>query len=97
METTLAKCPECGQVSDSIKAYKLPNYFLFLFVYARWQEIRYICCPHCMRKHILMKCFTYNILAANFAWPILVLPWAIVLLVCSYTKGHSKVVLDMLE
>lgn len=91
------QCPECGQYSDSIKRYTLPNYVLFLFIYARWQEVEYTCCPNCMRKHILTKGFTYNILMANMIWPFTILPWMLIQLIRSFTKGHSKTVQKIIE
>ena len=90
-------CPECGCPSDSIKCYTLPDYLIFIGVYAMWREITYVCCPHCMRKHILIKGFTYTILAANGLWPFLILPWSLIQLCRSYTKGHSRKVLKMIE
>ena len=89
-------CPECGCPSDSIKSYALVDYLIFIGVFAIWREISYVCCPHCMRKHILIKHFTYNILAANMLWPFVVLPWALLQLCKSFTKGHSRDVLDMI-
>mgnify|MGYP003309843602 CR=1 len=93
----LVRCPECGRVSDSIKRYEMPHYFLCLYVFATWKNIEFTCCPHCMRKHILIKCFTYNILAANIVWPFYILPWGIILLIRSLTKGHSKEVQQIIE
>lgn len=74
------KCTELGCPSDSIKCYTLPDYLIFIGVYA-----------------ILMKGFTYNILVANVLWPILILPWSLIQLCRSYTKGHSRKVLKMME
>ena len=91
------RCPECGELSNSIKNYKLPNYIVFLLLGATGQTISYICCPHCMRKHILIKCFTYNILLANVLWPFLIVPWGIVQLIRSYTKGHSDSVMQIIQ
>ena len=70
---------------------------LFLYVYAATQNITFTCCPHCMRKHILVKCFTYNILAANITWPFVILPWGIIQLIKSFTKGHSKEVQKIID
>lgn len=85
----MIRCPECGQLTDSIKHFVLPHIWLFLWCYIRWQNIEYTCCPRCMRKHILIKGFTYNILSSNFLWPIIILPWSIIQLIRSYRKGHS--------
>lgn len=93
----LMECPECGKMTDSLKCFILPHYTLFLFCYAQWQNIKYICCPSCMRKHIGIKCFTYNIVAANFMWPFIVLPWGVTQLIRTGMKGHSTTVKKMIE
>lgn len=96
-ENILLPCPECGQLSDSLKCFTLPNYALFLGIYAQWQNIQYICCPSCMRKHIGIKCFTYNILLANLLWPVFILPWGVTQLIRSGQKGHTTTVKNMLN
>ena len=88
----LIPCPECGRLSDSLKCFILPNYAVFVGIYAQWQSIQYICCPSCMRKHIAIKCFTYNIVLANLMWPIFILPWGITQLIRSCQHGHTKTV-----
>ena len=65
------------------------SYIVVLVCFISWQNIRYVCCPHCMRKHIFIKGFTYNILLSNFLWPFIILPWSIIQLIRSYNKGHS--------
>ena len=90
----LILCPECGMPSDSIKQYELPDFWLFLWVFLYHRNIIYTCCPSCMRKHIFIKGFTYNIITANLVW-VLLFPWMIVQLIRSTTKGHSEAVLDM--
>lgn len=49
-----------------------------------------------MRKKILIKYFTYNIIIGNFVWLILGLPMGIIKLINSYTKGHSDSVRKIL-
>lgn len=93
----LLPCPECGQLSDSLKCFTLPNYALFLGIYAQWQNVQYICCPSCMRKHIGIKCFTYNILLANLLWPVFILPWGVTQMIRSGQKGHTTTVKNMLN
>lgn len=83
-------CPKCGRVSDSIKCYSVPNYLVFLGVYAAYEFKKEVCCPACMRKRILIKYFTYNIIIGNFLWLMLGLPMGIWKLCSSFTKGHSK-------
>lgn len=83
-------CPECGKESMSIKSYLMPRWLLFIGIFAQYQMVHYTCCPKCMRKHILIHGFTYNILTGNILWLIMGLPWYIVVLIMSFTKGHSK-------
>lgn len=88
-DPNMLRCPECGQLTDSIKRFTLPHKWLYLGCYISYQNVIFTCCPHCMRKHILIKGFTYNILLANLLWPVVILPWSIVQLIRSYKKGHS--------
>ncbi|MCM1176204.1 MAG: hypothetical protein NC335_00455 [Bacteroides sp.] len=85
----MIRCLECGELTDSIKRFTLPHIWLFLWCFISYQNIEYTCCPHCMRKHIFMKGFTYNILLANILWPFIILPWSIIQLIRSFSKGHS--------
>lgn len=96
-DNQLVRCPECGQPSDSIKHYRLPYRYWFLYVYASTQDVEYTCCPRCMRKHILIHGFTYNILTFNILWPFWIFPWMVVQLIRSYTHGHSKYVNEILN
>ena len=96
-DNQLFRCPECGQSSDSIKQYELPHFWLFIGIYLRYQNVQYICCPHCMRKHILVKGFTYNIITANVFWLFGILPWMIVQFIRSYTRGHSNGVKEIIN
>lgn len=97
LENVPIECPECGQLSSSIKHYTLPHYLIFVGFAAFWQRINYTCCPKCMLKHILIKCFTYNIAAANVMFPFVVLPWGIIYLLRNMTDGHSSEVVDILR
>lgn len=97
VQNLMIKCPECGEDSSAIKQYTMPRLFLFLFAGYRVETVRYTCCSKCMRKHILWHGFTYNILAANVLWPFVILPWCLILLIMSFTKGHSDSVLAMLN
>ena len=87
--SNMVVCPECGCLSDSIKRYELPHIWVFLGVYLYYQNIEYTCCPNCMRNHILVKGFTYNILTANLVWLAILLPWSIIQFIRSFTDGHS--------
>lgn len=91
------KCPECGNYSDSIKAYHMPTFMLFIGIWVFARRRQYICCPRCMRKHIGKNLFTYNILTGNLFWLLFGLPWGITELIMSTTRGHSRKVLTILE
>ena len=93
----ILQCPECGRFSDSIKRYKMIDFCLFIFIAARLNYVSYTCCPLCMRRHILKKGFTYNIITANLLWFFLILPYSIILLLFCLSKGHSKSVLKDIE
>ena len=90
------QCPKCGRMSDSIKCYSVPNYLVFIGVYAAYEFKKEVCCPHCMRKRLLIKYFTYNILIGNVLWLLLGLPMGIWRLCSSFTKGHSWTVKQIL-
>ncbi len=90
-------CPECKEESNAIKCYTMPDFLLFIGIYAYFIRRTYICCPVCMRKHILRKCFTYNIITGNILWLLVVLPMGLILLSCCKSKGHSSRVLRLLE
>lgn len=97
LEEMPVECPECGKYSDSIKCYRLPDVWVFLFVYLRWATRGEICCPECMRKKILIHGCTYNIVSANFLWPFILLPWSVIQFIRTFSKGHSSEVLDFLR
>ena len=88
-------CPECRRPSDSIKAYTLGT-ILFLLVGAVSWRRREVGCPSCIRGKIALFA-AVNLVTANLLWPILILPWATVQLLRSFTRGHSKAVLDALR
>jgi len=90
-------CPECGKMTDSLKVYRLPALWISLFVYLRYTSKGHVCCPSCMRKKIMLHGFTYNIITANIYWPFLILPWSIVNLCRTYSKGHSKEVAQLFQ
>ncbi|MGN0224333.1 MAG: hypothetical protein ACI4AM_09975 [Muribaculaceae bacterium] len=50
-----------------------------------------------MRKKILYHGLTYNILATNLLWPLIILPWTIFNFIRSFTKGHSELVKEALQ
>lgn len=90
-------CPVCGKSTDSLKVYRLPDMCVSLIVYVRLVHSGHVCCPSCMRKKILIHGFTYNIVTANIAWPILILPWSLVNMGRTFIKGHSREVKQLIN
>lgn len=92
-----AQCPECGRMTDSLKVYNLPAFWLFLGIYLRYSYKGHIACPSCMRKKILLHGFTYNIISANLIWIFTILPWSLINLLRTFSKGHSWEVVDFMD
>lgn len=88
LERTPVQCPECGEMSDSIKSYSLPD-FTFLFVASRWGHDHHVACAKCMRKKILSAA-AIGLIKANVMWPIFYLPRLSVNLTRTFIKGHSE-------
>jgi hypothetical protein len=88
-------CPKCGQPSDSIKCYTLLT-IIFLFIVGVSQTQKAIGCPGCVRKSIALSGLV-NMLTANILWPFIILPYCIILLICSFTQGHSRDILNALS
>ena len=82
------RCPVCHEPTDSIKQYKLVRTLLFLFLFATWNTLVATACPRCMRK-VILKRTAINILPANVLWVIVVLPFHLVQLLRTLTRGHS--------
>ena len=88
-------CPHCNAETDSLKYYNMPI-FLFLFVvWMSWSKDE-LACPSCMRGKIAGYC-ALNIVTANILWPFIILPWTIINLLRSFTRGHSNGVQDLLR
>ncbi len=81
-------CPKCGQMTESLKAYRLPTFLLFLWFGASFKHGTVVACPSCMRRE-LGKLALINILPANLLFPLLVGPWYTIAAIRSTTKGHS--------
>lgn len=88
-------CPRCRRLTDSLKYFKLFEFFLFLLVFgAGAQGAYYKACPSCMRKVILKKLTLINIIPANLAWPVIFVIHA-VYFAKTYQRGHSKEIIGM--
>ncbi len=95
LETYPILCPECGQESDSIKSYSIPD-FTFLFVAYKWGYDHHIACAKCMRNKIY-EAASKGLIKANLMWPIFYLPHLAVNLTRTYVKGHSEDIIDNLQ
>lgn len=87
-KSILITCPGCGQPSDSIKRFTMPDIIVFLWFFAWWRRVTYNLCPSCMRRKIGER-MAINIVPANLLWPFLAVFW-LVLLGRTFVKGHSK-------
>jgi hypothetical protein len=84
-------CPLCSVATDSLKSYTLfTMVFAFVFVFTRAKTVT--CCPACMRSKI-SDFLLGNAITSNVIWPFVIAPYAVVLLVSTYCRGHSKEVL----
>ena len=97
MEGIPVPCPECGKMTDSLKVYRLPDLWICLGVWVRYATKGHVCCPSCMRKKILLHGFTYNIVTANLLWTLIIMPWSVINLFRTNSKGHSKEIVQMLS
>ncbi|MEZ6125828.1 MAG: hypothetical protein R3C49_22100, partial [Planctomycetaceae bacterium] len=87
-------CPACGQDSDSVKCYEYIS-MMFAIVAYGYSTNPKTGCPACTRKFI-GKNLLVNLPTANLVWPVICVPWAIALLLASFTRGHSKSILKSL-
>lgn len=92
-ERELLPCPECGELTDSLKQYRFMNYCLFLGLAHVHQDIVYRGCPACIRRFVVRKSLL-NIVPANVVWPFLFLPWGLALIALAGIPGHSRAVLE---
>ncbi len=82
------ECPSCGQPSGSIKCYNT-LILLFIWFFVVWWPKKDVGCPSCIRGKIAQFCLI-NIVTANILWPIIILPWSLVLFCMSFSQGHSS-------
>jgi hypothetical protein len=87
----LVECPACRKPSDSVKCYRM-LLVLFLLIGVSIGGEGHVGCPACTRLKILWYSLV-NLISANLLWPVIVLPWALIALACSFRKGHSAEVL----
>ncbi|MDB5345612.1 MAG: hypothetical protein JWP89_3989 [Schlesneria sp.] len=87
-------CPVCEIATDSLKSYTLGT-MVFAFVVIFTQAKTMTCCPTCMRGKISDFLFG-NVITSNVIWPFVIAPYSVILLISTYTRGHSKEVLKTL-
>ncbi len=81
-------CPRCGASTDSLKAFRLPLFLLFLGVAWSLRHGTVVACPRCMRRE-LGRLTLVNLLPANILWLVLLLPWYGVSALRTFKRGHS--------
>lgn len=85
-------CPTCKRPTQHLKCVRLGTVvFVVIGVATRFQQR--FGCPDCIRGEI-GRFALVNLLTANLAWPIAVLPWTLISLRRSYQPGHSPEVLE---
>ena len=86
-ESRPVACPCCGRLTDSLKLYRVATFLFLLFAFvARSQQL--VGCPRCVRGKI-GRFALVNVVTANLLWPVIILPWSLILLACSFLRGHS--------
>ncbi len=92
----MIKCPDCSKPTDSLKRYNFPEKLVFIGIAAWTRPATYTACPTCMRTILLKKMFSWNLLTANVLWLLVFLPYGLILLIASTTKGHSKSIINLM-
>jgi hypothetical protein len=82
------RCPECARYSNSIKCYRMGVLLFLLLFWFAWTRNE-TACPSCMRLKIASFCLV-NLFTANVIWPLIILPWTVILFLRTLTKGHSE-------
>ena len=84
----LLPCPNCRELTDSLKQYRYVDWCVYFLVGAIAQPVVYRACPVCMRKFVWRRCMR-TARTAHVAWLSGLLPWALCLtrgaLICSGT------------
>jgi hypothetical protein len=87
-------CPCCGQLTDSLKQYRMYEMVLFVVFATAWRVATHVACPKCMRQKLLVR-MLYNLPLANVFWPIVGV-WHGVMVLTSLRKGHSRAIRKLL-
>jgi hypothetical protein len=94
-ETVLLPCPECKQMTGSLKSRRILTIIFVVFAYGA-QTKPTVACPRCMRKNLFASGLV-NIISANVLWPIIILPMTLIQFITTYQQGHSQEILDRLK
>jgi phosphate/sulfate permease len=95
IENKLIKCRVCHIPKNNIKEYKLFNSVVFIGIAILHRSATHTCCAQCMRKLIIKKTFNISILTAWILWPIMPFLFHFIVFLISFTKGHSKKVIEL--
>jgi hypothetical protein len=93
LDRALLRCPVCFQLTDSLKQYRYVKWCVFFLAGAIWQGVVYRACPTCMRRFLWGRCL-FTAIPAHLVWLVGLLPWALGLIVASYSPGHSPAVVQ---
>jgi hypothetical protein len=88
-------CPTCHGPTQSLKRYHFLKWCLFIGIAVFYQRETHTACPACMRRY-LWKRSLMNAIPANIIWLFGLLPLTIILTIASFTKGHSKIIAEVL-
>lgn len=88
-------CPKCQKPSDSVKAYTMMSFLLFIFIGAWWRTKKVVACSGCMRNELLIST-AINTVSANVLSPIVWI-WHGVLFAMTFGEGHSPEVIGYLR
>jgi hypothetical protein len=86
---SVLECPVCLAPTKSLKKYTYLSYLIFVWIFGFWSVKHHVACPSCMQKDLLLR-LAMNTVLANVLWPLVILPWNGILLVLTFTEGHSK-------
>lgn len=87
-DDNLRYCYECAEKSDSIKEFRVINWFIFLLVIVVGKGMDYRACPKCMRKKIAERA-AIQIVTAHVVFPIVAI-FHIVQFCRTFVPGHSR-------
>ncbi len=84
----ILECPECGRETSSLKYHVFLDQWQEFLVGYRHELATLRACPACLRRRVWLTARRL-LSTAHLVWPLVVLPWAVALTVCSFVPGHS--------